>query len=71
LPDGRLRITASIPARNLACPQLFRLTLGAVRAMPRILDLPDAAASAEIGDRQVPKGALVVIGFRGPGASAV
>jgi PAS domain S-box-containing protein len=72
LPDGRLRITSVVDQSDQPCPQLFRLALGAVRALPRILNLPDAVASAEISGRYCeltitppPSGTLLARGRRG------
>ena len=48
LDDGRLIISSAIAARDHPCPQLFHVARGAARALPRVLDLPDAVVSAEI-----------------------
>jgi PAS domain S-box-containing protein len=48
LDDGRVRVTAVIPAPHRPCPQLLHLAVGVLRAAPRILDLPPAVVHAEV-----------------------
>ncbi|MGH0035017.1 MAG: two-component system sensor histidine kinase NtrB [Myxococcota bacterium] len=45
---NRLRVVCSIPEPHRPCPQLLHLATGVLRAAPRILDLPEAAVSADV-----------------------
>ena len=49
----RLRIEVKQADTLRPCPQLFHLATGAARALPRLLDMPDAIVEAEISVRSV------------------
>lgn len=48
LADGRLRVISVIPAPHRPCAPLLHLAVGALRAAPRILNLPDAVVTADV-----------------------
>ena len=47
--DGRLEIRVALPATARKSPPLFRMLAGAARALPGLLDLPDALVESHIG----------------------
>lgn len=47
----RLRITVKQAQTLRPCPQLLHLATGAARALPRLLDMPDAVVEARVGSR--------------------
>ena len=51
LEDDRLRVECVVPAPLRPCPQIFHSGTGALRALPRALDLGDAYVQAEISER--------------------
>lgn len=51
LEEDRIRVQCTIPAPLRPCPQLFHLATGALRALPRALDLADAYVQAEVAER--------------------
>ncbi|MED5260856.1 MAG: ATP-binding protein [Myxococcota bacterium] len=51
LEDDRLRVECTVPAPLRPCPQIFHLATGALRALPRALDLGEAYVQAEISER--------------------
>ena len=50
--NGRIRIVSTIAKGDRPCPQIFHVAVGGARALPRILDLPDAVVSANIDERR-------------------
>jgi signal transduction histidine kinase/DNA-binding NarL/FixJ family response regulator len=51
LPDGRLRLHVGIPQTYRDSPEFFHLNAGVLRAMPRLLGLPDTRVSMELSPR--------------------
>ncbi len=50
-PDGRLRLTMGIPPTHRDSPEFFHLNRGVLRAMPRLLGLPDSRVEMTISPR--------------------
>ncbi len=48
---NRLRIGVHLPETLRACPQMLHLATGAARALPRLLDMPDAIVTARVEAR--------------------
>jgi hypothetical protein len=51
LPDGRLRLRMSIPPTHRDSPEFFHLNAGVLRAMPRLLGLPDTRVTMDLSPR--------------------
>lgn len=49
--SNRLRIDVRLPETLRPCPQLLHLMTGAARALPRLLDMPDAIVAARVEAR--------------------
>lgn len=52
ISETDLVIRACVPETLRSCPQLFHIAIGGARALPRILGMPDAVVSPEIGERE-------------------
>jgi len=48
---ARLSLEVRMPEPLRACPQLLHVVTGAVRTLPRLLDMPDAVVAAKIDER--------------------
>jgi signal transduction histidine kinase len=52
MPDGRVRLCVRIPPTHRDSPEFFHLNRGVLRAMPRLLGLPDARVEMSLSPHE-------------------